>query len=125
MTTLKGERTTTTNIRGSRRGRSDEIKWKPIVPTTASTVLYHLQDTNNSIPRWVRSVKDHHYLVVVDVGCNNQPVARKEEVDNNMSRCYNSGLHRWYARVNYDESTAFYIILPLITAKDTIRGDLK
>ena len=27
----------------------------------------------NSIPRQLRTVKDHHYLVVVDVGCNNQP----------------------------------------------------
>jgi hypothetical protein len=31
-----------------------------IVPTTTSTVLHYLHDTNNSIPRRVRAVKEHH-----------------------------------------------------------------
>jgi len=89
MTTLKGERTTTINIRGSRRSRIES----PLCRRRHQR-YFTTSDTNNSIPRRVRSVNDHHYLVVVDVGSNNQPLTRKEEVDNNTSRCYNSGLHR-------------------------------
>ena len=89
MTTSKGERTTITNIRGSRRGRMKAYSTDYGINGTSLPPRYY-----NGIPRRVRTVKDHHYLVVVDVGCNNQPLTRKEEVDNNMSRCYNSGLHR-------------------------------
>ena len=95
------------------------------MPTTTSTVLYYLHDTNNSIPCRVCSVKDHHYLVVVDVGCNNQPLTRKEEVEDNCRGVITVVCTDDNTRVNYDESTAVSILYyHSITAKDTIRGDL-
>ncbi len=78
----------------------------------------------NSIPRRVRSVKDHHYLVVVDVGCNNQPVTRKGEwiiICRGVITvvCTDDMLES--ATTSLQPSILYYRSL---TAKDTIRGDL-
>jgi hypothetical protein len=52
-------------------------------------------------------------------------VKRKEEVENNMSRCNNVVSTDNNARVKYDESTAVSILYyHSVTAKDTIQGDL-
>ena len=94
------------------------------MPITTSTVLHYLHDTIIVYLAKRRTVKDHHYLVVVDVGCNNQPFTRKEEEKNNMSRCI-TVVYTDDTRVIYDESTTVSILYyHSLTAKDTIRGDL-
>ena len=79
----------------------------------------------NSIPRRVRTVKEHHYLVVVDVGSNNQPVTRKGEWIIICRGVVTVVCTDDNTRVNDDESTTVSILYyHSLTAKDTIRGDL-
>ncbi len=95
------------------------------MPITTSTVLHYLHDTIIVYLAKRCSVKDHHYLVVVDVGCNNQPVTRKGEWIIICRGVVTVVCTDDNTRVNDDESTTVSILYyHSLTAKDTIRGDL-